>query len=282
MSEIIKFENVWFDYSTEYDEAPAEAVIKNINLSVEKGSFVAILGHNGSGKSTLAKLMNGILLPREGRVTVMGIDTRDEERIFEVRRRVGMVFQNPDNQIIATTVEEDVAFAPENLGVEPCEIRRRVGEALETVGMTEYRSHAPSSLSGGQKQRVAIAGIIAMKPECIIFDESTAMLDPQGRREVLSAIDTLKKEGMTVVLITHYMNEAVNADRVIVMNDAEIALDGTPREVFKEVERLKEMGLDVPQVTELIHLLRLEGHPLSPDLLTAEKGADEIEKLIKR
>ncbi len=280
MSEIIKLEGVSFDYTT--DEALSDTVIKDVSLSIEKGTFVAIIGHNGSGKSTLAKLMNGILLPRSGRVTVDGIDTSEEERIFDVRRRVGMVFQNPDNQIVATTVEEDVAFAPENLGVEPKEIRERVKKALETVGMTEYKNHSPSQLSGGQKQRVAIAGIIAMMPECIIFDESTAMLDPHGRREVLEAIETLKKEGMTVVLITHYMSEAVTADRVIVMNGGRIEMDGTPSEVFREVERLKEIGLDVPQVTELVHRMRTEGREISPDILTPLGAADAIEKLIKR
>lgn len=280
MSEIIKLENVSFDYMSE--DAEADTVIKDVSLSIEKGTFVAVIGHNGSGKSTLAKLMNGILLPRSGRVTVDGIDTSEEDRIFDVRRRVGMVFQNPDNQIVATTVEEDVAFAPENLGVPPSEIRERVKKALETVGMTEYKNHSPSQLSGGQKQRVAIAGIIAMMPECIIFDESTAMLDPHGRREVLSAIETLKREGMTVVLITHYMSEAVTADRVIVMNGGKIEMDGAPSEVFREVERLKEIGLDVPQVTELVHRMRVEGYEISPDILTPLGGADAIEKLIKR
>ncbi|MBQ7897366.1 MAG: energy-coupling factor transporter ATPase [Clostridia bacterium] len=277
---MIKLENVSFDYSDAEDLIPADKVINNISLEIEKGSFVAILGHNGSGKSTLAKLFNGILIPKSGRVTVDGMDTSDEDLLFDIRRRVGMVFQNPDNQIVATTVEEDVAFAPENLGVEPSEIRRRVAEALETVGMTRFRQHSPSQLSGGQKQRVAIAGIIAMKPECIIFDESTAMLDPQGRKEVLDTITKLRQDGMTVVLITHYMNEAVYADRVIVMNDGNVEMDAPPRQIFSKVERLKEIGLDVPQVTELIFKLREAGYSLPHDLVFPEEGAEAIEKLI--
>ena len=280
MSEIIKLENVSFDYSSEYDDAPFDTVIKDISLTIERGSFVAVLGHNGSGKSTLAKLFNGILTPKSGRVLVDGMDTSKEDLIYDIRHRVGMVFQNPDNQIVATTVEEDVAFAPENLGIEPSEIRRRVDEALDAVNMTEYKKHSPSQLSCGQKQRVAIAGIIAMKPECIIFDESTAMLDPQGRKEVLDAIMALKKDGMTVVLITHYMNEAVFADRVIVMNDGNIEMDASPKEVFSKVERLKSIGLDVPQTTELVNRLIADGYELSPNLLFPDEGAKEIEKLI--
>lgn len=280
MKEMIKLENVSFDYCDENGESGPHGVIKNISLTIEKGSFVAIIGHNGSGKSTLAKLCNGVLVAGSGRVLVDGIDTRDEERIFEVRQKVGMVFQNPDNQIVATTVEEDVAFGPENLGVEPKEIRRRVDEALETVNMSDYRKHSPSQLSGGQKQRVAIAGIIAMKPECIIFDESTAMLDPQGRKEVLDAIRTLRDGGMTVVLITHYMNEAVGADRIIVMNDGSIEMDSTPSEVFSNVKRLKEIGLDVPQVTELLYKLRLDGHNLPANVISAKDGAEKIAELI--
>ncbi len=280
MKEMIKLENVSFDYSDLDSKTPAHDVLKNISLTVEKGSFVAIIGHNGSGKSTLAKLCNAVLLPKSGRVLVDGIDTQDEERLFEIRQKVGMVFQNPDNQIVATTVEEDVAFGPENLGIEPKEIRKRVAEALESVNMTSYKKHSPSQLSGGQKQRVAIAGIMAMKPECIIFDESTAMLDPQGRKEVLDAIKTLRDESMTVVLITHYMSEAVGADRIIVMNDGEIEMDGTPSEVFSNVERLKEIGLDVPQVTELLYRLRLDGHPLPANVISAGEGAEKIAELI--
>lgn len=280
MKEMIKLENVSFDYSDGYIDSEKHDVIKNISLSIEKGSFVTIIGHNGSGKSTLAKLFNAILTPKSGKVIVDGIDTREEERIFEIRQKVGMVFQNPDNQIVATTVEEDVAFGPENLGIQPEEIRRRVKEALETLNMTEYRHHSPSQLSGGQKQRVAIAGVIAMKPECIIFDESTAMLDPQGRKEVLDAINKLKERGMTIVLITHYMNEAVGADRVIVMNDGCIEMDGTPLEVFSKVESLKKIGLDVPQVTELLYRLKLDGHNLPSTVLSAQEGAEKIAELI--
>lgn len=282
MSEFIKLENVTFDYSAEEQIEEHHEVIKNLSLSIEKGSFVAIIGHNGSGKSTLAKLFNGILVPTSGRVTVDGMDTSDEDLIFDVRRRVGMVFQNPDNQIVATTVEEDVAFAPENLGVEPSEIRRRVDEALESVKMSEYKEHSPSQLSGGQKQRVAIAGIIAMQPQCVIFDESTAMLDPQGRKEVLETILKLKGRGMTVILITHYMNEAVNADRVIVMNGGKIEMDGKPHEVFSQVEKLREIELDVPQVTDLAHRLRQEGYQLPDGLLFEEETIEAIAKLIER
>ena len=280
MNEMIKLENVSFDYSDSYIDTEKHDVIKNISLTIEKGSFVTIIGHNGSGKSTLAKLFNAILTPKSGKVLVDGIDTREEERIFDIRQKVGMVFQNPDNQIVATTVEEDVAFGPENLGVEPEEIRRRVKEALETLNMTQYRLHSPSQLSGGQKQRVAIAGVIAMKPECIIFDESTAMLDPQGRKEVLDAIEKLKENGITIVLITHYMSEALGADRVIVMNDGAIEMDDTPLEVFSKVDGLKKIGLDVPQVTELLYRLKLDGHNLPSTVLSAKEGAEKIAELI--
>ena len=282
MSEFIKLENVTFDYSSEEQNGQHHEAIKNLSLSIEKGSFVAIIGHNGSGKSTLAKLFNGILVPTSGRVTVDGMDTSNEELIFDVRRRVGMVFQNPDNQIVATTVEEDVAFAPENLGVEPSEIRHRVDEALESVKMSEYKEHSPSQLSGGQKQRVAIAGIIAMQPECIIFDESTAMLDPRGRKEVLETILKLKERGMTVILITHYMNEAVNADRVVVMNGGRIEMDGNPREVFSQVEKLREIELDVPQVTDLAHRLKRDGFDLPDGLLFEEETIEALIKLFER
>jgi len=280
MTDLLKLENVSFDYGTEYDTVPADSVIKDISLTIEKGSFVAVLGHNGSGKSTLAKLFNGILVAKSGRVLVDGMDTSDESLIFDIRRKVGMVFQNPDNQIVATTVEEDVAFAPENLGIAPEEIRRRVDDALESVKMTQYRQHSPSQLSGGQKQRVAIAGIIAMRPECIIFDESTAMLDPQGRKEVLDTIMKLQKEGMTIVFITHYMNEAIFADRVIVMNEGKIEMDDHPRKVFSQVERLKEIGLDVPQITELAYRLRLDGYDIPSDLIFQEEGTKALIDLI--
>ena len=261
---LIKFENVDFSYTVDEDEsadgkAETIKVLEGFNLEIEQGSFVAILGHNGSGKSTVAKLTNGILFPNKGRVIVDGTETKDDDSIFDVRKKVGMVFQNPDNQIVSSIVEEDVAFGVENLGIEPAECRRRVDEALKTVNMYEWREHSPSKLSGGQKQRVAIAGIIAMRPMCIVLDEPTAMLDPSGRKEVLNTVKMLNRdEGITIVFITHYMDEAVEADRVVVMNDGEISLDGTPERVFANVEKLKAMGLDVPQSTELINNLNFE------------------------
>jgi energy-coupling factor transport system ATP-binding protein len=234
-------------------------VLENLNLTIEKGSFVAILGHNGSGKSTIAKLTNGILFPNKGCVIVDGQETKEDDTIFDIRKKVGMVFQNPDNQIVSSIVEEDVAFGVENLGVPPEECRRRVDEALKMVDMYEYRTKAPNKLSGGQKQRVAVAGIIAMKPQCIVLDEPTAMLDPSGRREVLNTIKMLnKQEGITIVLITHYMDEAVQADRVIVVDDGQIKMDDTPANVFCRVDELKAMALDVPQSTELIYRLGLQ------------------------
>ncbi len=281
MSEMIKLENVFFDYEENSLLSDTHGVIKGISLSVDKGTFVAILGHNGSGKSTLAKLMNGVLVPNSGRVLVDGLDTADDDNIWDIRRRVGMVFQNPDNQIVATTVEEDVAFGPENLGIEPAEIRRRVDRALRDVHMSEFKKHSPSQLSGGQKQRVAIAGILAMNPECILFDEATAMLDPQGREEVMQQIKRLRGEGMTTVLITHYMNEAVFADRVIVVNDGEIAMDGTPKEVFSQVEKLREMGLDVPQVTDLAHELSKNGIDIAEDILFEDEAYEALSSLLK-
>ncbi len=280
MSEMIKLQNVCFDYDDD-TSSDCHGVIKNVSLTIEKGSFVAILGHNGSGKSTLAKLMNGILVANSGKVEVCGMDTSDDNLIWEIRRRVGMVFQNPDNQIVATTVEEDVAFGPENLGIEPCQIRRRVDSSLEAVHMSEFKEHSPSQLSGGQKQRVAIAGILAMEPECILFDESTAMLDPRGRLEVMEQIKRLKEEGMTVVLITHYMNEAVFADRVIVINDGEIAMDDTPHKVFSQVEKLRSLGLDVPQVTHLAYELSRAGFDINTDVLFEEEAVSEISALLK-
>jgi energy-coupling factor transport system ATP-binding protein len=258
MEPLIKFENVCYTY-TGNDAEPGMFAVHDLSLEIKEGEFVAILGHNGSGKSTTAKLMNMILAPNSGDIYVEGnkITGREltDEDVFEVRKKIGMVFQNPDNQIVATIVEEDVAFGPENLGVPSQEIRKRVDEALDTVGMREYARHAPHKLSGGQKQRVAIAGVIAMKPKCIIFDESTAMLDPMGRKEVMNTIRRLNKEGMTVILITHYMNEAVLADRVIVMKNGEIYEQGDPKDVFCNVERLWEAGLEVPQTTELIFKL---------------------------
>ena len=259
--ELIKFENVDFSYTLEDDENNEQQVdvLKNLNLKIEKGSFIAILGHNGSGKSTIAKLTNGIIFPQKGKVVVAGMETKEDDSIFDVRKEVGMVFQNPDNQIVASIVEEDVAFGVENLGYPPEECRKRVDEALKTVGMYEFREKAPHKLSGGQKQRVAVAGIIAMKPQCIVLDEPTAMLDPSGRKEVIETIKKLNKEdGITIILITHYMDEAVEADRVVVIDGGEVKMDDTPQNVFGNVAEIKALGLDVPQVTELIYNSKLK------------------------
>ena len=276
MDPIIKVENLSFSYDG--DGAPA---LKNLSLEIDRGSFVAVLGHNGSGKSTLAKHFNAILLPTEGRVLVNGMDTREEEHLLDIRGAVGMVFQNPDNQIVASVVEDDVAFAPENLGVPPEEIRRRVDEALKCVGMYDFRLHAPHLLSGGQKQRVAIAGVIAMQPECIVMDEPTAMLDPIGRREVLQAIRRLRHDtGMTVILITHHMEECISADRLIVMSNGAVAADGTPREVFSRVDMMKSEGLRSPETTELAHALIQEGFDLPGDVLTVDECADAIAQFL--
>ena len=248
-----------------------------MSVTVEKGTFVVVLGHNGSGKSTLAKHMNAVLLPSGGAVYVEGMDTRDESLLLEIRRRTGMVFQNPDNQIVANVVEEDVAFGPENLGVPTAEIRRRVDDALAAVGMEKFARHAPHLLSGGQKQRIAIDGVIAMEPECIVLDEATAMLDPAGRREVLDTVHRLNRErGITVVLITHHMSEAEDADRVIVMNDGTVAMDGTPCQVFSRVEELHAFGLAAPDTVELLHELRQAGLPVALDSLTVDQCADTI------
>ena len=282
MESILNAEHVSFAYQGYEEAAPARKVLNNISIQIEKGSFVAVLGHNGSGKSTLAKHFNAILLPQEGKVTVDGIDTADEARIYDLRQTVGMVFQNPDNQIVATIVEEDVAFAPENLGVEPAEIRRRVDEALEAVHMAEYRGHAPHQLSGGQKQRVAIAGIIAMRPKCIVLDEPTAMLDPHGRRQVMRTIRLLNEQyGITVVLITHYMDEAAACDRVVVVNDGEILLDGAPKEVFSHVQVLQDVGLDVPQATQLAWELRRAGYNIPQDIITEDECIAALEQLLE-
>ncbi len=272
MQPIIRTEALRYTYPGDEFET-----LHGIDLEIKEGSFVAVLGHNGSGKSTLAKLMNAILLPSSGKVYVDGIDTSDEARLLDVRRTVGMVFQNPDNQIVANVVEDDVAFAPENLGVEPAEIRRRVDEALRTVGMYEYRLHAPHLLSGGQKQRVAIAGVLAMQPRCVVLDEPTAMLDPVGRREVVATVTRLCREkGMTVMLITHHMAECIGADRLIVMSEGRIVADGTPREVFSQVELLRSEGLAVPATTELIYELRRDGFELPLDALTVDECADAV------
>ena len=278
---ILDFQDVCFRYEADEDETPLPLCVKHVDLQIEKGSFTVILGHNGSGKSTLAKLSNSILVPESGKVFVNGMDTADEDLSYDIRRTVGVVFQNPDNQIVASVVEEDVAFGPENLGVPPEEIRKRVDDALKAVGMYEYRGHAPHKLSGGQKQRVAIAGMIAMLPECLVLDEPTAMLDPQGRKEVLDTIRRLNHErGITIVLITHFMEEAVNADRVLVMDDGEILLDGTPQAVFREGETLRRVGLEIPKVAQLSADLREYGVPLPPDILTAHALSDAIYSLL--
>ena len=276
MPTMIETKALEFAYPAEEGSEPVLA-LRGVDTAIEKGSFVVVLGHNGSGKSTFAKCLNAILLPCGGKVYVEGMDTQDEECLLEIRRRVGMVFQNPDNQIVAYVVEEDVAFAPENLGVATEEIRRRVDDALAAVDMTAFMTHAPHLLSGGQKQRVAIAGVIAMEPECIVLDEATAMLDPIGRQEVLSAVHKLNREkGITVVLITHHMNEAEDADRVIVMDDGNVALDGTPKEVFTQVEALRSMGLTVPDTVDLLDRLRKDGLDLPLDALTVDECAAAI------
>ena len=271
---IIRTEKLTFSYDPEDGREP---ILKDLDLEIEEGSFVAILGHNGSGKSTLAKHMNGILLPTGGTVWIDGIDTRDENRLLDVRRTVGMVFQNPDNQIVANVVEDDVAFGPENLGIPSEEIRKRVDEALRDVDMYEYRAHAPHLLSGGQKQRVAIAGIVAMRPRCIVLDEPTAMLDPAGRREVMDAIHRLNREhGITVLLITHHMDECVDADRLLVMSDGRIIADGTPKQVFPQVDMLRSSGMDVPATVGLLYELKKTGLDLPMDALTVEECADAL------
>lgn len=281
---MIETKNLSFIYreeDMESGEIKEEKVLKDINIEIEKGSFTAVLGHNGSGKSTLAKHFNAILLPSGGKVYVKGMDTADENNIFNIRQSAGMVFQNPDNQMVAALVEDEVAFAPENLGVEPKEIRRRVDECLEIVNMTKYAQSSPSKLSGGQKQRVAIASVLAMNPEILILDEPTAMIDPKGRSEVIKTIKMLNEEkDITVVLITHYMDEAAQADRTVVIDDGEIVLDGTPKEVFKNVEKLKSLGLDVPQVTELAYELRKMGIEISDDVLTVDECFDEIIRIL--
>lgn len=276
----LQADNVTFSYeSQENREAPAE-VLHGVTIHIEKGEFVALLGHNGSGKSTMAKQFNAMLLPSGGKVYVDGLDTMEDAVKYEIRRRVGLVLQNPDNQLVASIVEEDVAFGPENLGVPPEEIRARVDDALKTVGMYEFRTHAPHKLSGGQKQRVAIAGIIAMQPDCIVLDEPTAMLDPRGREEVLETIHRLNREkGITIVLITHYMDEAVGAGRVIVMDSGEVLLEGEPREVFSHVELLKQHALDVPQATEIAYRLRAMGLPLPDGILNETECVEAIEAL---
>ena len=277
MDNIIEIDNLYYSYE---DEDNYSAVIDNLNLNIERGSFTVILGHNGSGKSTLAKLLNGLYKPTSGTVKVNGMLTTDEENEFEIKKTVGMVFQNPDNQLVASVVEEDVAFGPENLGIAPNEIRERVDYALKSVGMYEHKDSSPSRLSGGQKQRVAIAGVIAMRPQCIVLDEPTAMLDPSGRKEVIDTILKLNQEqGITIVLITHFMNEAEFADRVLVMDNGEILDDGKPTDIFSKVEFLKKCGLDVPQTTELLYELSKNGFDVSRGIISAEETAEAIAKL---
>ncbi|EPY2271972.1 energy-coupling factor transporter ATPase [Clostridium sporogenes] len=278
MNEMIKCNNVTYKYeSNKEDENTQKIALDNVNLTIKKGDFVVILGRNGSGKSTIAKHMNSLLIPSEGKVYVDNLDTGDLENTWNIRNKAGMVFQNPDNQIVATIVEEDVAFGPENLGIPQQEIRSRVDESLKKVNMYDYRRHAPHLLSGGQKQRVAIAGVLAMRPECIIFDEPTAMLDPSGRLEVVNTIKEVnKKYGITIVLITHFMEEAVEADKVIVMDSAKVIKEGTPKEIFKEVEMMKEIGLDVPQMTEIAYYLRQHNVEIPSDILTIDEMVDEL------
>ncbi len=276
--EMIKCSNVSFKYITNSDGVNEEKyALKNVDLKVKKGEFLVILGHNGSGKSTIAKHMNALVVPSEGTVVVDGLDTSKPELVWEIRSKAGMVFQNPDNQLVATIVEEDVAFGPENLGVCSQEIRKRVDESLEKVGMSEYKRHAPHLLSGGQKQRVAIAGVLAIKPQCIIFDEPTAMLDPSGRKEVMNYIKYLNREhGMTIILITHYMDEAAQADRIIVMDDGHVKMEGTPRDIFSQVKKMKDIGLDVPQVTELAYELKKAGININKKILNVDEMVEEL------
>ena len=277
MDAIIRFENVHYTYPGDELES-----LCGIDLEIEKGSFVAVLGHNGSGKSTLAKHMNAILVPDEGRVTVCGVDTAEEERVIDVRRNVGMVFQNPDNQIVATVVEEDVAFALENLGVPPDEMRRRVDESMKMAGIYEFRERAPHNLSGGQKQRVAIAGVVAMRPDCLILDEATAMLDPRGREQVMQTIHHLNKNmGITVVSITHYMEEAAQADRVLVMSKGHVVMEGTPKEVFSQTEKVRSLRLDVPQAAELRDELVKAGIPMPEGIIDTGECAQALYELLK-
>lgn len=278
---IIDFQNVCFKYDAE-EAGQDKTVINDFSLSIEKGSFVCILGHNGSGKSTVAKLTNAILVPQSGKVLVDGMDTSDENLINDIRRKVGMVFQNPDNQIVATIVEDDVAFGPENLGVDPVEIRKRVDDALKVVGMYEYRFHEPHKLSGGQKQRIAIAGVIAMQTECIVLDEPTAMLDPRGRKEVFETVRKLNRDfGITVVFITHYMDEAVKADRAVVIDDGKILFDDIPIRVFSHIDELKKVGLDVPQSTELARRLKKDGIKIDTDVLNAEEFVSAFDRVVQ-
>ncbi len=272
MENIIRIENVKY----KYDKEDNTYAVDGVNLDIRKGEFTAIIGHNGSGKSTLAKLINSLLLPVEGKIYVKGMDTSDDSKLWDIRQTAGMVFQNPDNQLVATIVEEDIAFGPENQGVEPEEIRRRVDDALNAVGMYEFRKRPPHMLSGGQKQRIAIAGILALNSNCIILDEPTAMLDPSGRKEVMETLGKLKEQGKTILLITHYMDEAVQADRVVIMDKGNIKLDGTPKEVFRNIDEIKRFGLDVPQVTELAQALAKEGLNIPYDTIDVKELVDAL------
>ncbi|MEQ8154821.1 MAG: energy-coupling factor transporter ATPase [Clostridiaceae bacterium] len=273
---IIKCDNLSFKYLS-HENGEEQYALNGVDLNVKKGEFLVVLGHNGSGKSTIAKHINALLVPSQGTIYVNGLDTKDEKSLWDVRKTAGMVFQNPDNQMVATIVEEDVAFGPENLGIESGEIRKRVDESLKKVGMYEYRRHAPHLLSGGQKQRIAIAGILAMQPECIVLDEPTAMLDPSGRKEVIKTIKEINKNlGITIILITHYMDEAAEGDRVVVMEKGSVVLEGTPREVFSRVREMKEIGLDVPQVTELAYELKKSGVDIGTEILNVDEMVDAI------
>lgn len=276
MTDIIKIDNLVFDYGSDDVNGQAERAINGVSLDVMQGSFVAVIGQNGSGKSTLAKNLNGLLLPTGGAVYVKGWDTKDDEHIWDVRQTAGMVFQNPDNQLVSSVVEDDVAFGPENLGTEPAEIRRRVDEALDSVRMGEYKRKAPHLLSGGQKQRIAIAGVVAMRPECIIFDEPTAMLDPRGRADIMNIIRKLSDDGITVILITHFMDEAVQADRIVIMDKGKVFLDGTPEQVFSNVGRIRAINLDLPLAVEIAENLRSRGVDVPRDIITNERLADYI------
>lgn len=276
MEKIVQAKNVSFVYPS-HEDSENKPALEGVSIDVKKGEFLVVIGRNGSGKSTFARLINALLLPSEGTILVNNLDTKDESQLWEIRRTAGMIFQNPDNQIVGTSVEEDIAFAPENLGVEPREIIKRVNEAMELVGISEYAQHAPHLLSGGQKQRVAIAGILAMKPKCIILDESTAMLDPVGRREVMNVMRKLNKdEGITVILITHHMDEAALADRVVVIDHGKAVIDGTPREVFSNVEQVKGLGLDVPQIVELFNELKKSGIAVRHDVMTVDEAIEVL------
>lgn len=278
---VIEIKDLMFSYD-DGETDNTRLVLKGVDLCVKKGEFLAVLGHNGSGKSTLAKHLNAIFVPKSGTVTVEGMDTADDSVLYDIRQKVGMVFQNPDNQLVATIVEEDVAFAPENLGIEPAEIRKRVDYALDAVNMTKFAQHAPHMLSGGQKQRIAIAGVLAMKPDILVMDEPTAMLDPVGRQEIMNTVKKLnQEENITVIMITHFMEEAARADRIVVMDHGEAVMEGTPKEIFSQVEKLKRIGLDVPQTTELLHSMKKSGIELRDDLLTIDECVNEIMSVFK-